>query len=173
VLSIKVEPGITSEIATVHAFGGDAYEAVEGFWIRRPWMLAAGCPMQATHVQEAPMPLPVSSTSAGNVAEQEQTVSSIQIGMAQFFTKTDSRTHRRDKRAYTATKVLPEGVRPSQQGYDLVITGRLRRLTNGMVISCVSKGSVVPPDCVISAQFDTVAIEEPTTGDTIATWSSA
>lgn len=136
-------------------------------------MLAAGCPKELSQTHKPQVQPTTSSTPASAADEKEEPVPSLQIGLAQFFTETDARTHRRDKRAYTATKVLAEGARPSQEGYDLVITGRLRRLKNGAVITCTNRASDLPPDCVISAEFDTVAIEDPITGETIATWSSA
>ena len=47
------------------------------------------------------------------------------VGIAQFFTEADARTHRRDNRAYEAIKVLGKGQQPSASGYELVIEGRL------------------------------------------------
>ena len=57
--------------------------------------------------------------------------------------------------------------------YDLVIIGRLRRLASGAVIRCVNRSPDLPPECIVSVQLDSVAIEQPESGETIAKWSSA
>ena len=168
VLSLRVEPGITRSTALPGDIGV-GYETVEGFWIHRPWMLQAGC---------SPAGEPTSSTPANDkaqpaTADTKLPAPSPRIGIAQFFSDTEARTHRRDNRDYTSTKVLAEGVLPSRIGYDLVINGRLKRQPSGEVVLCAGSGATTPPDCIISAEFDSVTIEEPTSGETIATWSNA
>jgi len=89
-----------------------------------------------------------------------------------LFSASDSRTRRRDERAYEATKLLSEGEVPSRQGYDLVLAGRLRKLADGSVIACTIAGIDLPPDCVVSATFDRVTIEHPSTGAVLAQWGA-
>ena len=93
------------------------------------------------------------------------------VGIAQFFTKADSRTGRRDQRAYETTKVLAEGERPSPEGYNFVLSGRLRALPEGRVINCRAPSFDRPPDCVVSAEFDRVWIERPNSKAVVAEWS--
>ena len=179
VLSLRVRPGITGSDAMIDALGLEGYEAAEGFWIRRPWLLAAACPAPPTPRPAAAGPSPIAQASAAPnahasaapAAEPSPTPIIPRIGLAQFFTKTDARTIRHGKRAYEATKILPDGTSPSMEGYNLVITGRLRSLNDGSVIACVNRGTDAPPDCIISAQVDTVAIQRPDSGEAIATWS--
>ena len=92
------------------------------------------------------------------------------VGIAQFFTSADPRTHRRDTRAYEATKILAEGEEPSAQGYDLVISGRLRKLADGRAIACTIVGADRPPACVVSAEIDRVWLERPDNRKMIAEW---
>lgn len=154
-----------------------AFEAVEGFWIDHPWLLAAGCPSpslnRGTDVTASGAPPAVSKPVPQLLPPPTELAAMPRFGLAQFFSDTDARTHRRDKRAYEATKSLGEGATPSASGYDLVVSGRLRSLPDGRVIACTAKDSAEPPDCLVSAQFDSVAIELPDAGGTVAKWSEA
>ena len=71
-----------------------------------------------------------------------------------------------------AVKVLEDGALPSRQGYDLVLSGRLKKLPDGRVIACRALGVEAPPECVISAQFDRVRIQTPDGKSTLGEWST-
>ena len=150
-LRVRAAPDLTRETPQVAMPG---VEHVEGFWMRRPWLLTPGCPASAS----------VPGTPDSPVLEQR-------VGIAQFSTSADARTGRRDDRPYEATKVLEEGALPSRQGYDLVLSGRLKRYPDGRVIICRILGAEVPPECVISAQFDRVRIQTPDGKSTLGDWS--
>ena len=92
------------------------------------------------------------------------------IGIAQYFTKDDPRTRRRDSRPYEANHTLDEGKAISSQGYNLVLAGRLRALPGRGVIHCSARGPDSPPECIISAEFLRVWIEQPDTREVIAQW---
>lgn len=94
------------------------------------------------------------------------------FGIAQFFTSDDPRTRRRDSRPYEANHTLAEGEAISSQGYDLVMSGRLRALPGRGVIHCSARGADSPPECVVSVQFLRVWIEQPDTRQVIAEWGS-
>ena len=170
VLSWRIDPEMSGDDLPAQALGERTYEAVEGFWIHRPWLLKAACP--AVRVAPSSPPNPPQAVD-GAFRGQAPAITPPYVGIAQFFTQTDARTHRRDKRAYTATKALGTGETLSADGYDLVISGRLRRLDSGRVIACDAEYATRPPRCIISAQFDSVAIETPGTGEVIAKWSSS
>jgi hypothetical protein len=169
-LRVRAAPDLTLDDPWIAAVAGRSVEAVEGFWMRRPWLLSDGCP--AVRQQSTPGEQENGPQRVSGLDEQEsETVSSQRIGLAQFFTEADSRTRRRDKRAYEATMVLGADDQQSAQGYNLVLSGRLRPLPTGGVITCRSSGPDTPPDCVVSAEFDRVRIERP--DDTIvAEWTS-
>jgi hypothetical protein len=152
-LRLRAAPDLTLGEPQIATLAGEQVEAVEGFWMRRPWLLADGCP-------------------AGTADQQsgESPVSDQRVGLAQFFTATDSRTMRRDNRAYEATKVLAADEAPSRQGYNLVLSGRLRQLPQRRVILCRPRGPGAPPECVVSAQFDRVWIEDPSSKAILAEW---
>ena len=177
-LRVRAAPDLTHKDPAVAPLASQPIEAVEGFWIRRPWLLADGCPVvsssQRTTEGEPATDVPplrrVEQGAAGEVAQPS--AYSLRMGIAQFFTEADSRTGRREERAYEASKVLPESEQPSPEGYNLVLSGRLRRLPGGRVISCRVVSADAPPECVVSAEFDRVRIENPGTQNILAEWGS-
>jgi hypothetical protein len=169
VLRVRAAPDL-SEDADV-AKGLEGVEAVEGFWLSRPWLLSAACPAK-------PVP-PISESADGDAAPAGDALAATavaagpEVGVAQFFTATDPRTSRRDHRPYQAVEKLEPGASVGTQGFDLVLAGRLRPLPGGRVIRCVASSPDSPPACVISAQFDHVWIDDAATGRRIADWSSS
>ena len=179
-LRVRAAPDLSLDDPRVAAVASGAAEAVEGFWLRRPWLLADGCPAlppvpepapPTAEPDDAPEPAapPGKAPDAPAVTPQR---SAQPIGIAQFFTSSDARTGRRDERAYEATKVLGANEQPSAQGYNLVLTGRLRQLPGRKVISCGTGAPDQAPGCLISAEFDRVWIEHPATKSVLADWAS-
>ena len=152
-LRVRAAPDLTIDDPAVAKLADDGVEAIEGFWMRRPWLLSDGCPV------------------AGNEAVAV-VPSSQRVGLAQLFGATDSRTGQRKNRAYESTSILPEGEQPSLQGYNLVLSGRLKRPGSGRVITCRIAGRDLPPECVVSAEFDHVWIEHPQSHAILAEWTS-
>jgi hypothetical protein len=141
-------------------------------------MLADGCPVisrarrtaETRLAPDLPQPQDTPQEPAGDLARAAGY--SQRIGIAQFFTGADSRTGRREERAYEASKMLAENERPSPEGYNLVLSGRLRRLPGGQVIACRVASVDAPPECVVSAKFDRVRIEVPSTKNVLAEWGN-
>lgn len=188
-IRVRAMPTISKDDPLIQRVSGDEFEAVEGFWLPRPWLLSAVCPAgaavqsPAAGAQEASAeqeqerqeparqeaePQPVEDASDPQEAEPVPTPP--RIGIAQFFTDQDPRTRRRDSRPYQASHTLREGKAISSQGYNLVLSGRLRALPGRGVIQCMSRGADTPPECVVSAEFLRVWIEQPGTRDVIAEW---
>jgi hypothetical protein len=168
VFRISATPTLNGDDPIIAQLNAKDIEAVEGFWIPRPWLLQATCPAAPA----APAATPVKGTS-----QQQSTSIAIAAGkvaIAQFFTATDSRTTRRDHRPYAATRTLDAGTtQVGVAGFDLVIEGRLRPGPGGRVILCKSAVVDRPPDCIVSARIDRVRFEQPETGETIAEWGSS
>ena len=168
-LTVSEEDELVSELA------GDQFESVEGFWVPRPWMFDPACPPTAAvrpqPASEEPTTAPATTgpnPSAG--AEQPAETVSPKVGIAQFFTATDSRTRRRSARPYEAVSTLSPTQSVGSQGFDLVLSGRLRALPDKRVIACMSNRPDRPPDCLISAEFDRVRIEWPDSKQVVAEW---
>lgn len=94
------------------------------------------------------------------------------VGIAQFFTADDARTRRRDSRPYSTVKTLSANTPLSSQGFNLVLSGRLRALADKGVIQCTTAGADSPPECVVSAEFQRVRIERPDSKEIIAEWGT-
>lgn len=173
VLRIRVESDISADTSLLSELGMEQFEAADGFWIERPWLLTADCPAEpagssdappATRAaEEAPAASPPDPRSAQSSARPR-------LAMVQFFTASDSRTHRRD-RAYEVTRTLGSGAEPGGQGFNLIVAGRLKRQDGHPVIACISENPGQAPSCVISAEFDRVAVEHPGTGEILADWA--
>ena len=171
-LRIGATPDLQLDAGVLASMAGAEVEAVEGFWMYRPWLLADGCPRSAG---QAATPLAEESDAKvpSGAAEPPARSGTVQrVGLAQFFTGSDSRTRRRHERPYELTEVLDEREVPSPNGYNLVLSGRLRTPPGGRVISCRPLAALAPPECVVSAQFDRVRIEHPGTGSVLAEWAS-
>ena len=181
-IALRATPNINREDPAIARLDGVAFEAVEGFWLNRPWMLEASCPVVRTAEAESAdrteagqnasageAPAPEAATDANG--RESDAVDRPAVGIAQFFTETDPRTHRRDGRPYSTTKALPPETGPSEQGYDLVLSGRLRRLPDGRVIVCSSPAVDIPPACVVSVNFDRVRFERADTKQMLAEWA--
>lgn len=132
----------------------DDVEAIEGFWVERPWSSLETCPARPE------------LASAGTEHS---------FGLAQFFRADQSRVGRRDGKPLVVTVVTPpDAVRPGQ-GLRLRLSGRVAAAPGGNgPFSCHAPGIAGGrPVCLLAASFDTVSVENPATGETAATWPLA
>jgi hypothetical protein len=183
VLRVHAAPNLSKESAVIAAMDLQDVEGVEGFWIERPWLLQATCPVKPTQPPTAVVPdsssaavEPRKTASEPQAKEQEQQQpqpAAPNVGIAQFFSASDPRTGRRDGRPYQAVKKLDDAKGLGKQGFDLVLSGRLRALGGGRVIRCVASDPDAPPACVVAASFDHVWIEDAGSKERIADWSSS
>lgn len=196
-IRLRAKPTISKDVPLVAQLGGEQFEAVEGFWIPRPWLLQAVCPAaaavqgaqdqpQAQRTAEAQQQAKPNDGRAqqerrqprrdeagrddGDEERTEPVPTPPRVGIAQFYTDEDSRTGRRDMRPYQAGHTLPEGKAISSQGYNLVLSGRLRALPGRGVIQCSARNPNSPPECIVSAEFLRVWIEQPANREIIAEW---
>jgi hypothetical protein len=158
-LKVRATPALSPKDVPVKALAGVAFETVEGFWLRRPWLLTPVCPKAED------------DAASDETSEAAAVPASQSVGIAQFFTATDPRTMRRSGRPYEATKKL-EADQPPSGGFDLVLTGRLVALPDGRVIACTRSQTGDRPACLISVQFGKVSIERADTHEQLAQWGS-
>lgn len=167
-LRLRVTPDVSAEDPIAAAIVAEELEGAEGIWLRRPWLLTSACP-------RTPRPTPPEQSGDAEDERGEQPAEPAartgwRLGIAQFFSSTDSRTGRRDQRPYETIKVLEEGQKPSEQGYDFVVSGRIRALPNRRVIACSFDEAGGPPACIISVHVDRSWIERPDNRELIAEW---
>ncbi len=162
----------------VASLAGEGVEAVEGFWLPRPWLLTADCPAKeaaagASEDGVQPDERPDTRTTGREGASSEPSAIPVQrVGIARYFTREDSRTGRRIDRPFEAVVQLKEGERPGTAGFNLVLGGRLRASRDGRVIQCTGSGRDRPPDCIVSADIDRVWIERPGEKRVLAEWTN-
>lgn len=136
----------------------ETIESIEGFWIMRPWTTDEGCPAggeQAAATGAEPVTLPGQTLAIG-----------------QIFTSDGARGGRRDGSPYQSVVRIAEDALDSSQGFRLRLTGRIARIRGAPPVQCRQPASPEQrPLCLIQADFDEVAIENPATGETLATWS--
>ncbi|MGZ9099418.1 MAG: hypothetical protein ACXW3O_06920 [Brevundimonas sp.] len=148
-IQLTLTPGDWLNTALISgADDGSDWEAVEGFWIPRPWLTAGDC----STVRADPL-------QSGAGAPSPQTV-----GLAAVFKADDSRVGRRDGRAYTFT-IRPTGGAPlvaPVDGYRVLLEGRLTGFPDGRAIRCRASNPDQRPVCIAAIRLDRVAF---TTGD--------
>lgn len=154
-LRISAAPEAWTDIPWLRVLVGNEVEAVEGFWIPRPWSNSEACPTPEARMALPPiLPMP------------QQTV-----GLAQLFEAGGSRVHRRDGEPYrTVEKVELEALQATE-GFRLVLSGRVGALPNGQPVGCHGAGAELRPVCLIAVEFDRVAIENPISGEQLAEWN--
>ncbi len=133
-------------------------EAIEGFWVARPWISGEACPDVSANAPRA-------GTEAVTLPGQT-------LAVAQFFTADGPRRGRRDGRAYqTSVKIAPESF-DSAAGFRLRLSGRIGRTPGGTPVLCrQSGGAEQRPICVIAVILDEVSIVRGDDGATLATWN--
>lgn len=133
-------------------------EAIEGFWIARPWTASEACPA----ADERPV-----ATGTDPVTLPGQT-----LAVAQFFGGEGARQGRRDGKPFTAVvRMAPDAVR-ADLGFRVRLSGHFARVPGAGPALCRQPGGTEQrPICVIGATVDEVAIENPATGETLATWA--
>jgi len=154
-IRLSLTPGDWARSALVAGAGQNHWEAVEGFWVARPWMTADGCPS-----------IPADPLASGPVAPSPPT-----IGLAAVFETGGSRLGRRNGRAYTHT-IRQAGDAPLialDAGYRVRLQGRVAAFPDGRAIRCRAANPNQHPVCVAAVQLDRVAFET-ATGETLSEW---
>lgn len=133
-------------------------EAVEGFWIARPWTSSEACPVQS----DTP-----AAAGTAPAAAPERT-----LAVGQIFPAGGGRGGRRDGEPYEAVVRVEEGRLRAEQGFRLRVSGRIARIQADGTVHCRQPaGPGQRPVCLVSVVLDEVAVENPATGATLATWS--
>ena len=153
-----------------------AFEAVEGFWIKRPWMLTPACPRATPTTLAGDRKGEAEAKRDPEPADEQKPVAAADealqgIAIVQLFTPTDTRAGRRSSRPFEAVVAARDAGDIGQTGFDLVLAGRLRALPSGQVIACRAADPASAPDCLVSADFDQARMVHPDTRAIFASWS--
>lgn len=189
VLKVSLVPDIDRSSAVLAGIGADADEAT-GFWLPRPWMLAAGCPivsrqaLQSTEGADSralSLNSPVSwkaqsakpSPNEANSTQASQAQSRFParlVGIIEWIRADDPRIGPNHRRSYAITRRVSDEEQPGP--VELVIEGRLSPLPNSKVIQCEVTDPNQPPACLLSVSMDRVRLEG-SDGKLLAEWSSS
>lgn len=173
-LKLVARPAIWTDLPMIRQLPVAAeVEAVEGFWLPRPWTDSEACPPRPEPVKAAPVapagaaPAPP-LTPAGDVAAPPPPET---VGLARLFAKGGSRVFRRDGRPYSFVRKVPEGeATPPPRGYRLVLEGRVTGYPDGRAVRCRGESPNRRPVCLVAVEFDRVAFEDGETGAVLAEW---
>jgi hypothetical protein len=141
-IQLSLTPGDWLNTALIAGAGDSDWEAVEGFWIPRPWLTTGNC----STVRADPL-------QSGDGSPSPQTV-----GLAAVFGPDDSRVGRRNGRAYAFT-IRPTGDTPLTApagGYRVVLEGRLASFPDGRAIRCRASNPDQRPVCIAAIRLDRV-----------------
>lgn len=133
-------------------------EAIEGFWITRPWTSSEACP------QGGDRP---AATGTEPVTLPGQT-----LALGQLFFADGTRGARRNGEPYRAVVRVPKDKLDVSQGFRLRVSGRVVATRAASPVQCRQPvGPEQRPICLISVVMDEVAIENPASGKALATWT--
>lgn len=189
-LTLTVTPedlGASALVPATREGAVDKWEAVEGFWIARPWSGLDVCPASATLAAPAPdlAPSPAQTaikTPAEGKAAEAKTVDDIAAppivqpertaGLAAVLETGGSRLGRRQGQAYVHVIRGEKGVAPTPApgGYALRLEGRLTAFADGKAVHCVQKDAESRPVCVAALRLDRLAFEDGATGALLSEW---
>lgn len=162
VFRAAARPDIDLSAPLVRSLVPQPVEAVEGFWIARPWVLDAACPT-------ADQPETGDETEVASDTPDVPVVRQPTVGIAEFFDGQSARTLRREGRAYEATHKVDADLKGV--GVDLVLEGRLKEV-KGRTVLCTGGKVDTPPTCIVSVEFDRIRLELDD-GRLLGEWSGA
>jgi hypothetical protein len=157
-IQLSLTPGDWTRSALIAGAGQDQWEAVEGFWVARPWTDAEGCP----------------TVGGDPLASGPATPSPQTVGLAAVFKAGGSRISRRNGRAYVHSirKAGDAPLIPLNAGYRVRLQGRVATFPSGQAIRCRAASPDQRPVCVAAVQLDRVAFET-AAGETLSEWRPA
>lgn len=185
-LTVTPEDLVASSLVPATREGAvDKWEAVEGFWIARPWSGLDACPASTAPVALVPAPSPLQTsdktpaegkTTATKMVEDVVTPPLVQpersAGLAAVFEAGGSRLGRRQGQAYVHVIRGEKGVAPTPapRGYALRLEGRLTAFADGKAVHCVQKDAESRPVCIAALRLDRLAFEDGATGALLSEW---
>lgn len=138
--------------------GRSGVEAIEGFWIARPWSSSDDCPSRSGQTMATgiePLTLPGQT-----------------LAVAQFFTADARRAALRDGRAFETVKRIPREEFDASRGFRVRLSGRIGGVPGADApVRCIQPGGMDQrPICAIAVTLDEVRIENPIDEEVLASW---
>lgn len=153
-IRVQVRPEDWTGSDFARGLGADV-ERVEGFWIRRPWLLSESCPSVAPDPLAAEAAVPSAQT----------------VGLARVYEREESRVSQRGERPYEVILPAPEDESaPAPAGYRLVLEGRVVGFEDGGPVACRSSSPEQRPVCLIGVEIERVTISQPGSSANLGEW---
>lgn len=125
----------------------------QGFWVTRPWSSAETCPAASADKQ---------AIDTQPVILPGQTLAVVSFGP-------DAATNHD---GYDAVVRISRDKLNVAQGLRARVSGRIAHIPGDGAVRCVQPAGIEQqPICAVAVTFDEMAIDNPATGETIATWS--
>lgn len=132
-------------------------EAMEGFWIERPWSSRETCSSPAA--------------DALTPGIEPVTLPGQTLAIVQLISRDTPRQIRRDGKPYEAVVRLAPDPVDRDRGLRIRVAGRIGRFPDGQPVRCRQPGGREQrPICLVAVTTEEVAIENPATGETLAEW---
>jgi hypothetical protein len=156
-MTLTAQPNVWTQLPMVQALPDrGAIDAVEGFWLARPWSYSESCPPRIDYPALAAPTAPTAQT----------------IGLARFFGTSESRVLQHAAHPFTFTrKLADDDLSILDHGYVLVLSGHLGSYQDGRALHCWMEAPDHHPVCLFSVIFDHVAFEDASTSETLAQWN--
>ena len=165
--------------------GLDQWDAVEGFWIARPWSGLDACPATGTAASVVAPATPPEAAKAEAEASKSAKATAPEAppppvvhlpertaGLAAVVEADGSRLGRRQGQAYAHVIRAEKGIAPTPApgGYALRLEGRLTTFADGQAVKCVQKDAESRPVCIAALRLDRLAFEDGATGALLSEW---
>ena len=162
------------------------WDAIEGFWIARPWSGLDVCPTAAA-TETTPVAIAAAAPVAARVEADKvkpaetppapvANLPERTAGLAAVVEADGSRLGRRQGRgqdqAYAHVIRGEKGIAPTPApgGYALRLEGRLTTFADGKAVKCVQRDVESRPVCVAALRLDRLAFEDGATGALLSEW---
>lgn len=155
-IRVSARPAIWTTLPQIQSLPDvSEIEAVEGFWLSRPWTASESCPPRSEGPPPASPTPPASDT----------------LGLAQLFSAEGSRVLRRGERPYEITRrVGDDDAALVSRSYRLVLEGRISGFPDGRAARCWAETPDHRPVCLLGVTFERVAILDGATGEVLGEW---
>lgn len=156
----------------------DTVESIEGFWIERPWTSSEACPARPAEPEMANAETDQEVAGETEIEDEPETTEAVSepqalptLAVGQIYTTESPRSGLREGQAFRAVVRVPAGDLDTSQGFRLRISGRLTRAGGPAPTICRQASPSRRPVCLVTVAMDEVSIENPATGETLATWT--
>jgi hypothetical protein len=152
-------------------------EAIEGFWIDRPWTSSEACPPASGDVA-AEDPQRDEETPGDEISEEPDEPGNgasqplpRTLAIGQVYTLESQRSGRSGGQPFSTVVRIAADDLDTSQGFRLRLSGRLSRSAGPAPAICHQDEAEFQPVCLVTVSLDEVAIENPASGETLAIWT--